>query len=267
MQSIDLLLAFIPLCLTRSLPADFVAWSHECRLFDPFTVNRQDLDASQLYSEFNPQLWLDTRQDIYLDKQHTHAYPRYVRRFFDIYFSSRTDRPNFSPFTFKSGRTLYELLRVINALERAGLNEDRYEALANQIIYDTSFESFRLWGPVDAMAWADVILEYFFRDVPNGTVPASSFEWIFRLKVQSAQEQEQRVPGCSSFLPQFLASNDGKIVLWRHMANDLLSCRLGMKYDMAKESYSGKNVLGKLWMRIREKAVPLFIEEWFSHST
>lgn len=250
MNGLALLLSLVPFCLARQHAPEFVAWSNDTSQFLEYTIPNADLVPEQIQHELDASLLLDTPFEIILSRGSASSYPTAVKSFFDVFSTVNTSGTNIR---FPSGRVLYEFLRVLNGLEHSHQPGQTFEALCTRAIAVYSMSNINHTEIAELNVWANGVLQALCPDVPNPIVDEASLEWIFRMKVANDPAIHAR-----------LTATGTKILFWAHQKRDALSKQLGMKYDRSTASYTGKNVLGKLWMRIRDNKVPLCMEQWMA---
>lgn len=250
MIPVYILLAFLPLCLSRALPANFVTWSKETSEFNERSINNRDLNSQQVLHVLDRTLMLDSPAPIIIQRVACSSYPNAISRFFTYFFKfhHRIDE-----FILQNGRVLYEFLRVINCFERSDLKGFEYESHCHTIFGLHAILSLQSKTAEEAKHWADLVITGLFSEIPNPMVSEANLEWILRMKLE-----------CDPSLIDVLSSTGSKILFWAHRKSDPFSQYLGMRLDPTTYTYDGKNVLGKLWMRVRDIRIPLYLEQWFA---
>lgn len=251
MQGLALLLSLVPFGLTRQLAPEFMAWSKDTKVFSEYTIANANLVPEQIQHQLDSFMLLDTPCEINMSRDCISRYPTSVENFLDVFFT--VDRRS-AWINFPSGRVLYEFLRVLNGLERSRQRWETFDTLSRRIIVEHSPAGLENMSNAEANNWANVVLQAICPDVANPVVDEASLEWIFLMKL--ANDSSIRDP---------LTFTGNKIIFWANTKSDALSKELGMKYDRHTKTYTGKNVLGKLWMRIRDNKTPLFMEQWMAN--
>lgn len=250
MRAVGFIGVFLPLCLSRPLPEAFVAWSQECSLFTSYTISNEDLVADQMVHQLNEHLLLEIPGRILIEDSDTHNFPEAIEDFFELVFHPMRMMRSMN---FPSGRVLFEFLRVIDALERTNQPGETFSRLSATIIDIHSFQSLERMTSAEAKVWADRVIARVCPDVRNASISLAHLEWILRMKHRYSLD-----------IQNYLRSTHDKIIFWAHQKKDPLNVCLGMKYTRATNSYTGNNLLGKLWMRIRDSKVPIFVNDWFT---
>lgn len=211
------------------------------------TIPNTDLVPEQIQHQLDDSLLLDTPFEIIISRDSIARYPEIVQKFMTIKcaINSRT-----AGITFPSGRVLYEFLRVLNYLE----TDLEVEPTCRKFIDNHFPANFHELKNTEAIFWADSMPQTLSSDDPNPILDEAFLEWILLMKLEN-----------NPSVRDLLSSSGNKILIWAHQNPDDLGKQLGMRYTSSTASYTGKNVLGKLWMRIRDNKIPLFIEEWFAN--